>query len=93
MTWSDHCPLHLRVRTPLFRPHQSSWHLNESILSDTLMMETARKTLQDYIADNEMGDTTPLMCWDAHKAVIRRYYIAVCSKRKKELMQAILDLS
>ncbi|CAH2276970.1 Hypothetical predicted protein [Pelobates cultripes] len=37
MTWSDHCPIRMRLKSPLYRPRQMSWRLNESILSDVVV--------------------------------------------------------
>ncbi|CAH2299934.1 Hypothetical predicted protein [Pelobates cultripes] len=82
MTWSD-CPLHLRLRSHLFRPRQTSWLLKESILSNSTLVETTRKTLHDYFTTNETGDMKPLTCWETHKVVVQGHFIAICSTRKK----------
>ncbi|CAH2321141.1 Hypothetical predicted protein [Pelobates cultripes] len=34
MTWSDRNPIRMRLKSPLFRPRQTSLHLNESLLTD-----------------------------------------------------------
>ncbi|CAH2293689.1 Hypothetical predicted protein [Pelobates cultripes] len=53
MTWSDHNPVHLQLKSYLFRPRQSSWRLNESILSDTYIIEKAKQAIQDYFSAND----------------------------------------
>ncbi|CAH2221328.1 Hypothetical predicted protein [Pelobates cultripes] len=93
MTWSDQCPVRITVKSPLYRPRQTSWRLNESILSDVLVVEKTRQSIQDYFTDNKQGDTTPLTCWEAHKVVIRGQIITTCATRKREATQATVALS
>ncbi|CAH2295258.1 Hypothetical predicted protein [Pelobates cultripes] len=93
MTWLDHCPIRIRLKSPLFRPRQMSWRLNKSILSDVTVVDKISHSIQEYFEENETDDVTPLTCWEAHKAVIRGQIIAMCATRKKMAVQEVLDLS
>ncbi|CAH2316219.1 Hypothetical predicted protein [Pelobates cultripes] len=93
MTWSDHCPIRIRMKSPLFRPKQMLWRLNESLLSDTTVVDKISDSIRTYFEENETDDVTPLTCWEAHKTVIRGQIIAISASRKKTAIQAILDLS
>ncbi|CAH2326715.1 Hypothetical predicted protein [Pelobates cultripes] len=84
MTWSDHCPIRIRMASPLFKPRQMSWRLNESILSDVTVADKIGQTIRDYFQDNETEDVTPMTCWEAHKTVARGQIIAICANRKKK---------
>ncbi|CAH2250502.1 Hypothetical predicted protein [Pelobates cultripes] len=74
MTWSDHNPVCIRLRSSLFRPRLVSWRLNEFILTDSTLVSRTVQVLQDYFNMNETEDTTLLTCREAHKAVIRGLY-------------------
>ncbi|CAH2283814.1 Hypothetical predicted protein [Pelobates cultripes] len=86
MTWSDHNPIRIWLKSPLFRSRQLSWCLNESILSDPVLVAAIRQTIQDYFTTNETEHT----CWEAHKAVLPGHFIALCSERKKAHAKADL---
>ncbi|CAH2222640.1 Hypothetical predicted protein [Pelobates cultripes] len=93
MTWSDHCPIRIRMTSPLFKPRQMSWRLNESILSDVTVTDKIGQIIRDYFQDNETEDVTPMTCWEAHKTVVRGQIIAICANPKKTAVREITRLS
>lgn len=48
--------------------------------------------IQMYIKDDDNGETSPPMIWDAAKAVLRGKIIAVASLKKKLRQRKLLDL-
>ncbi|CAH2274903.1 Hypothetical predicted protein [Pelobates cultripes] len=93
MTWSDHCPIRILMKSPLFKPKQMSRRLNESILSDVVVTDKIGQIIRDYFQDNETEDVTPMTCWEALKMVVRGQIIAICATRKKATVQEITKLS
>uniref|UniRef100_A0A8C5QI91 exodeoxyribonuclease III n=1 Tax=Leptobrachium leishanense TaxID=445787 RepID=A0A8C5QI91_9ANUR len=80
MTWSDHHPVQLTLNSPLVRPKDRNWRLNETLLNDPMI----RQTLQQYFTENTTHDTSPQILWEAHKAVIRGYLMQQGSIKKKK---------
>ncbi|CAH2311294.1 Hypothetical predicted protein, partial [Pelobates cultripes] len=46
MTWSDHSPIRIRLKSPLHKPRQMSWRLNESLLSDIAVVDQIHQHIQ-----------------------------------------------
>ncbi|CAH2295259.1 Hypothetical predicted protein, partial [Pelobates cultripes] len=86
-------PIHMQMKSPLFKPRQMSWHLNESMLSNSIVTDQISHYIQDYFRDNETDDLTPLTCWEAHKTVLRGQIIAICATRKQTVTQEMHELS
>uniref|UniRef100_A0A8C5MTA5 Reverse transcriptase domain-containing protein n=1 Tax=Leptobrachium leishanense TaxID=445787 RepID=A0A8C5MTA5_9ANUR len=84
MTWSDHHPVLLTLASPLVRPKDRTWRLNETLLNDPIVTQGTLQTLQNYFTDNSSPDTSPQIIWEAHKAVIRGYLIQQGSLKKKQ---------
>ncbi|CAH2300895.1 Hypothetical predicted protein [Pelobates cultripes] len=89
------------LTTTLTHPHPPFFPIPVSLsppllppLSPPPALVTATKqTIQDYFLANETEDTTPLLCWEAHKVVLQGHFIAHCSARKKAHNQTITDLN
>uniref|UniRef100_A0A8C5LNC2 Endonuclease/exonuclease/phosphatase domain-containing protein n=1 Tax=Leptobrachium leishanense TaxID=445787 RepID=A0A8C5LNC2_9ANUR len=82
-TWSDHAPTSLTISSPLFCPTISNWHLNDSLLSDPLVEEEDRQVLTNYFEENAGGTVTSPIVWEAHKCVIRGFFICKGAERAK----------
>uniref|UniRef100_A0A8C5PHV9 Endonuclease/exonuclease/phosphatase domain-containing protein n=1 Tax=Leptobrachium leishanense TaxID=445787 RepID=A0A8C5PHV9_9ANUR len=82
-TWSDHAPLNLVIQSPLFAPRERQGRLNVSLLTDALIKEELHTTLERYFAENSTPDTPIQTLWEAHKAVIRGFFISKGTARKK----------
>uniref|UniRef100_A0A8C5LTY6 Endonuclease/exonuclease/phosphatase domain-containing protein n=1 Tax=Leptobrachium leishanense TaxID=445787 RepID=A0A8C5LTY6_9ANUR len=92
MTWSDHAPVTLRLLSPLHRPTVPAWRLNDFLLTDPLTSNDCEQTLALYFQDNETPNVSPLSIWEAHKCVIRGFYIRKASEHKKHREAATVDL-
>ncbi|CAH2315719.1 Hypothetical predicted protein [Pelobates cultripes] len=55
--------------------------MNESVLADT------------FFEENEDQDMLALTLWEAHKCVVRRHLIKMCTQRKKEQRQRMEELT
>uniref|UniRef100_A0A8C5QHQ8 exodeoxyribonuclease III n=1 Tax=Leptobrachium leishanense TaxID=445787 RepID=A0A8C5QHQ8_9ANUR len=82
-TWSDHAPLNLKLLSPMLVPRERQWRLNVSLLDDPLICEELHTTLEHFFAENNTSDTTFPTLWEAHKAVIRGFFISKGTARKK----------
>lgn len=78
---SDHSPLYLTLHL-VSEKKTTIWRLNSSILKGH-MKEEIVKELQTYIEDNDNGEVSPSVLWDACKAVMRGKIIAKTSYLKK----------
>lgn len=81
MDLSDHCPLYLTLRL-VSEKKTTIWRLNSNILKGH-MKEEIMKELQTYIEDNNNGEVSPSVLWDACKAVMRGKIIAKAAYLKK----------
>uniref|UniRef100_A0A8C5MTU0 Reverse transcriptase domain-containing protein n=1 Tax=Leptobrachium leishanense TaxID=445787 RepID=A0A8C5MTU0_9ANUR len=82
-TWSDHAPLSLALQSPLFVPRERQWRLNVSLLDDTLLREELRNVHEKFFEENNAHDTPIPVIWEAHKAVVRVFFISKSTARKK----------
>uniref|UniRef100_A0A8C5QAN6 Reverse transcriptase domain-containing protein n=2 Tax=Leptobrachium leishanense TaxID=445787 RepID=A0A8C5QAN6_9ANUR len=82
-TWSDHAPIKLALQSPLFFPRERQWRLNVSMLDDPLISEELHTTLEQFFMENSTSDTPISALWEAHKAVIRGFFISKGTARKK----------
>uniref|UniRef100_A0A670HTD8 Reverse transcriptase domain-containing protein n=1 Tax=Podarcis muralis TaxID=64176 RepID=A0A670HTD8_PODMU len=80
-TLSDHCPLVLEIKNEL--KGQPRWRMNEYLFENEEVLDTAKKTLREYLAINRSRDTPIELVWDAGKAVLRGFLIQQNSYRKK----------
>lgn len=90
-TLSDHEPVYLslnlgdKVKTTL-------WKLNASILNDVEIKNKLKVEIESYIEYNDNEEVSPVILWDALKAVLRGRIIAISSMVKKRKKQKLLDL-
>uniref|UniRef100_A0A8C5M2S8 Reverse transcriptase domain-containing protein n=1 Tax=Leptobrachium leishanense TaxID=445787 RepID=A0A8C5M2S8_9ANUR len=83
-TWSDHAPVVLSLSSPLLRPRDTLWQLNESLLSDPGLVTRVDEALTNYFADHERTEVPLPTVWESHKAMIRGLLISLASRKKKE---------
>ncbi|CAH2305846.1 Hypothetical predicted protein [Pelobates cultripes] len=57
ITWSDHAPVSLQMTSPLLKPKERTWRLNESLLMDEEVRTTVREALTNYFKENTNPDT------------------------------------
>lgn len=62
---------------------KTTWRLNNNLLKGT-MKEELKIEIQPYLDDNDNGEVSPLVLWDACKAVLRGKIIAKTAYIKKQ---------
>uniref|UniRef100_A0A3B3WIQ9 Reverse transcriptase domain-containing protein n=1 Tax=Poecilia mexicana TaxID=48701 RepID=A0A3B3WIQ9_9TELE len=90
MDLSDHCPLHIEVNVNKSK-NPFIWRLNSSILKGKIK-EELRQEIQLYMQDNDNGEVSPVILWDACKAVLRGKIIAKSSLLKKIKQEKLKNL-
>ena len=90
MDLSDHCPVYLNISMGGERK-QTLWRLNSSLLNGQ-MREDIEKDIQEYLEQNDNGEVSPSVLWDACKAVIRGKLIARATYKKKMSQQRLKAL-
>lgn len=88
---SDHAPIYLSIN--FSDTHKSSiWRLNSSLLNDPLFKQQMSNEIKVYIKENDNGEVSPPILWDAAKAVLRGRIIAVASLKKKQRNRKLSEL-
>ncbi|CAH2284095.1 exonuclease III [Pelobates cultripes] len=90
---SDHAPVQVTLKSPLFNPRELQWRLNESVLTDTNFTTQITQTLTQYFADNDSPAIAPLTVWEAQKCVILGQLIILCTQWKRQHAANIVDLT
>lgn len=79
---SDHCAIHLIVHLK-GQEKNTLWRLNVGILNNKSYVEELKKDFITYQNENDNGEVTPVILWDALKAVIRGKFVAKTATIKK----------
>lgn len=79
MDLSDHTPISLNLTGP--EKKNTVWRLNTGILHQS--RQQIRKDIKDYLDENDNGEVSPPILWDACKAVLRGKSFGYCSNFKK----------
>lgn len=82
---SDHSALYLTICLQV-RRRDTLWRLNIGILNNEAIINQIQTEIENYLQDNDNGETDPIMLWDALKAVLRGKLIAITSSLKKARM-------
>uniref|UniRef100_A0A9J8DDF4 Uncharacterized protein n=1 Tax=Cyprinus carpio carpio TaxID=630221 RepID=A0A9J8DDF4_CYPCA len=59
------------------------WKLNSSILNNPQVKENLKSAIESYFKENDNGEVSPTIIWDAFKAVLRGKIIAHTALLKK----------
>lgn len=81
MDLSDHSPVYMDLDI-IKRVNSFSWKLNSNVLRGPLKQDLQRE-IQIYLEENDNGEVSPPILWDACKAVIRGKIIAKLALQKK----------
>ncbi|CAH2219285.1 Hypothetical predicted protein, partial [Pelobates cultripes] len=92
-TWSDHSAVTMLLDSPMFKPAQTAWRMNESLLSDLEVQTQLAEHLTNYFNENNTGDISQVTLWEAHKTVLRGHFIRIASRKKKEAQQRLNELT
>lgn len=82
MDVSDHSAIYLTLHLDS-RPRKTIWRLNTGLLNNKLTTEQIKAEIESYIVNNDNGEVSPVILWDALKAVLRGKIIAISTARKK----------
>ncbi|CAH2221512.1 Hypothetical predicted protein [Pelobates cultripes] len=93
MRHSDHAPVSMQMSSPLFKPAERQWRLNETLLTDLDARTTAQQLLTQYFNINDTPDMPSLTVWEAHKCVLQGHFNSINTRCKKEKACRITDLT
>src|SRR4029434_10375174 len=79
---SDHSAIYLTVYSK-GRKRNKLWRLNVGLLNNETVTDQIKTGIQNYLEENDNGETAPIFLWDALKAVMRGKLIAITSGLKK----------
>lgn len=82
---SDHSAVYLKVNLR-GRQKNTIWRLNLGILNHNSIKDRIKTEIQNYLGDNDKGDTSPEILWDTLKAFLRVKIIAITSNLKLSLI-------
>ena len=80
MDLSDHAPVYLNVTLDMDKKN-TVWRLNTGILEQ--MKHQIRSDIEQYFEENDNGEVSSQILWDACKVVLRGKIIGYCSNLKK----------
>ncbi|CAH2220094.1 Hypothetical predicted protein [Pelobates cultripes] len=58
-TWLDHAPVWTKIASPLYRPRERQWRLNEQVLEELAATMEMSDALQKYFEENTTPDVEP----------------------------------
>uniref|UniRef100_A0A3P8S6T2 exodeoxyribonuclease III n=1 Tax=Amphiprion percula TaxID=161767 RepID=A0A3P8S6T2_AMPPE len=89
MDLSDHSPIYLELNLEQHR-RNTMWRLNTFVLNQ--MKEQIRKDIAEYLEQNDNGEVSPPMLWDACKAVLRGKLIGYSAHLKRAKQKELVQL-
>lgn len=87
----DHSRIYLTLHLTNQRKN-TLWRLNTSILNDKTVQKQIQQEFQTYLQDNDNGEVSQIILWDAAKAVIQGKIIALKAFRKKEKERRLFEI-
>lgn len=75
------------------KPSTHAWRLNDSLLTDTAIMDSLSDHLDNYFSENSLPDTSPTTLWTAHKAIMRGHLINLVSKKHTTKLANLCSLT
>ena len=81
MDISDHFPVYIFIQLDSEKK-RTIWRLNTGILNQ--MRDQIRTDIKNYLEENDNGEVSTPILWDALKAVLRGKIIGYCSNLKKQ---------
>lgn len=71
MTFSDHAPVSLQLKTGESQKKSKIWRLNEDLLHEKEIEKRIKEELELYFKTNVAVDRSEAIVWEAHKAYVR----------------------
>lgn len=88
---SDHAPIYITIELEE-KCKNTLWRFNASLLNDPQMKKKLSDDVKTYLEENNNGETSPPILWDAAKAVLRGKIIIIASTKKKQRQKKLNDL-
>lgn len=88
---SDHAPVYMTIDLGE-KQRNTLWRFNTSLLNDTQFKKKMSEDILRYIKENDNGETSLPILWDAAKAVLRGRIIAVASAKKRQRQKKLQEL-
>ena len=88
---SDHNALYMKVCLS-DKKRNTLWRLNVGLLNSEPVINQIKTDIENYLTENDNGETNPTIVWDALKAVIRGKLIAISSQIKKAKLERYKQL-
>lgn len=91
MDLSDRAPVYASVS--LNKIHINTlWRLNSSILNNEQFIERMKTEIKHYLEENDNGEVSPAVLWDACNAVLRGKIIVETALAKKLRQEKLIKL-
>lgn len=91
MDLSDHAPVYALVNLNKIYIN-TLWRLNSSILNNEQFVVHMKTEIKHYLKENDNGEVSPSVLWDACKAVLRGKIIAETTLAKKLRQEKFMKL-
>ncbi|XP_069805749.1 ATP synthase subunit ATP5MJ, mitochondrial [Dendropsophus ebraccatus] len=91
ISWWDHGPVIISLKSLLTPTRYCHWRLNESLLKFRPTRDSIKTSIQSYFLENGGSVESEATLWEAHKAVIRGQCIALSSRQKRDSQMALSE--
>lgn len=92
---SDHAGVYLTLHLDIKRK-ATLWRFNSGLLNETQFCKSVENEFKNYMNDNDNGDISPSVLWDAAKAVLRGKFLMWSPIKKKgkerQIEEAVMKL-
>lgn len=82
-TLSDYSPVTMKMKILGSQNRPKSWRLNEELIQHKETEDKIKKELEQYFERNDTKEISEATLWEAHKAYIRGFLIAIGTREKK----------
>lgn len=91
--WTDHCEVYTTIASLIPRSQDTTWHINDTMLTHPFHRLEIEKALTEYFLVNDTADVSDLTVWEGHKTVVQGKLIQQASaiKRTRKVLFAKLD--
>lgn len=91
--WSDHYMVTFSTAKIGLKPATYTWKLNDSLLTDPIIMDSLTKHMDNYFTENSLPDMPPATLWTAHKAVMRVHLINLATNKHRAKLADLRPLT
>uniref|UniRef100_A0A8C5LLJ0 Reverse transcriptase domain-containing protein n=1 Tax=Leptobrachium leishanense TaxID=445787 RepID=A0A8C5LLJ0_9ANUR len=92
LTWSDHAPVLLTLGEEYQGYARPPWRLREDLLKNEQVTHDMTEALTNYFCENDTPEMSPVVVWQAHKAVLRDVCMRWAARLRREYQRHRLDI-